>query len=222
MPTVFIMAAGEQSRWPRYHIPKQMLEVGQETILQRQIRQVNREGLTPFVVTHRTSLTTHAFASGDVHVIKPKDRRWLAESILSTQHEWEGPLIFLLGDVIFSKAAIDRVLRDHKIAKRFHIFGNNFECFALTAQPGTHQALKQHLRNSIAHAMQHPDYPGNGKLWTIYRLMMNISIERHVVPGNNQVFRKIQDDVTQDMDTPQKYRKFREHHLANGLLDDLP
>src|SRR3990172_6468746 len=85
-PAVLICATGEGARWHGGE-PKQLAWLGDETILQRQIRQCNQRGTRPTVFTHDTMIARHIAPLRHFWDV-PDHRRWLAETIFSTQHIW--------------------------------------------------------------------------------------------------------------------------------------
>lgn len=106
---VFVMAQGQQSRMHRLPIRKHLLCVNGETLLARICRQVREREAIP-----------HVFCWPDVHIHVgavggyPMDFRYPGSCILDGMHAstpwWcDERNIFLLGDVVYSERAMDKV-----------------------------------------------------------------------------------------------------------------
>lgn len=209
--SVLICAAGEGTRWYGQGQPKQLAWLGDETIIQRQIRQVKQRcGKVP-----KVAITNYAIRDAvwfEAHSFKPDKHRWLVETILSTTQYWDYRTIILLGDVVYSGALMDAIFAD---TNSISIYGNNAEVMALTfteaGKPDVLNGLQTVLKS--AERGQCP-----GKLWNLYRVLDGIPIDRHDIRDDG-VFRRVLDWST-DIDTPEDYRRFQHDILELQVIDD--
>ena len=216
---IFIMAQGKGSRWeeddrtgwcpPATY--KQLVSIGDETIITRTIRQFSPNDMTviaqgepffPFVEGKAELITFH----------EPVGT--LIQGIWKTSEHWKGDcqIIILLGDVIYSNAVVEEILAD-EYATMSTIFGRDGanlstrkaakEIFAFAIPSGINiQAFwKQELR-----AFWENNY--GTKLWDFY----NINYPE-------MEFIKI-DDYTDDCDSVQEYQQFYPKLLEEALKDD--
>jgi hypothetical protein len=104
---IFIACAGSASRWGNYRgVPKQLVPVDGKPILHRTVELLRSRGNADiFIVTHRSDLGIPG-----CHILHPANSRWLVETLLSTRSEWSGRILFLLGDVWYSHAAMDEIV----------------------------------------------------------------------------------------------------------------
>jgi choline kinase len=216
--SVLIYAAGEGMRW-QGALPKQLIDVRGEPIIGRIIRQVRARGYVPIVVTHNHNIEYCAQSFGAIcHM--PKDRRWLAETMLSTVHYWyqvRGISHLLLGDVVYSGSLMNTIL-DKTPDKNPIIYGMNIELFALSLSEQSAQRVTAALETAIQHAEKHPLLHNAGKLWNVYRALEGIPLMEHTIkePG---IFQRVTDWST-DIDSPALYERFMKN--AYQRVDDLP
>ena len=113
---VFILCAGESIRFGG--IPKQLIKIAGEEILRRIIRFLKQYDRISeiFIITHRDDIRNNIKELNDntIYFINPSKRRYTLESMLSTQDEWVDRNFILLGDVIFSKNALEKILNSKK------------------------------------------------------------------------------------------------------------
>jgi hypothetical protein len=111
MVHIVIMAHGRQERLPELgSLPKHQLSLGHETILERTVR------------------LAHEFSEGRLRRCAPAHRRTLSEPPCATliegmraaAFEEPGPQLFLLGDVVWSRASLERVITDKRDAPQFY------------------------------------------------------------------------------------------------------
>lgn len=110
MTRVFIMAQGKQSRMHHLAIRKQLLEVGGEPLIGRQIRQVRERYHEPTVV----AWADFAPVVEKMYRARIHQLRYAGNCILDGMHAtspwWQDEAdIFLLGDVVFSNAMMDSI-----------------------------------------------------------------------------------------------------------------
>lgn len=84
---VFILSAGLQQRFPANYTPKQLLKVGGETILERQLRQLKEHDLEATVIT-----TNNEIKSNATKCLHPANNKSVLNSIQSSSHLWKNEL----------------------------------------------------------------------------------------------------------------------------------
>ena len=113
---VFILCAGESTRFGGR--AKQLIKIAGEEILRRIIRFLKQDDRISeiFIITHRDDIRNNIKELNDntIYFINPSKRRYTLESMLSTQDEWVDRNFILLGDVIFSKNALEKILNSKK------------------------------------------------------------------------------------------------------------
>lgn len=129
MTTIFIMAQGQQTRMGGSLVaPKQMLEVAGEPIICRTARLLGQRSFQFQVVVEQTP---DWLAFGLPIVTLPAPGTCLVRGIVACRSAWTDDTLFLLGDVIYSRALLGRILdertdgirlwgrlREHPITKR--------------------------------------------------------------------------------------------------------
>lgn len=200
--TIIILCAGEATRWNNYlGIPKQLITIGGEPLLERTIRLLHSKGLYDInIVSLNEQLKIDTCS-----IFKPLKYQWIVETLLSTQSLWNENTIILLGDVFFTQKAINTIVSSRS---NIHIYGryeanrytsaNWGEIFALSFKRSDWHQLIKNTKNIIYQAK----LGGNGKLWTLYRSLAGFPLEKHQV--ENKIFISI-DDFTDDFDFPSEY-----------------
>ncbi len=200
MAKVVILAAGDGERWGDYlGVPKQLISINGESLLERMVRLVRRNGIHDIdvvAIDERLRIPGCGF-------YRPERRRWTVESMLSSRGLWKEDTIVLLGDVYFTDRAIRRVARYDGPLRVFgryegsiltgHPYG---EVFALRFRDGQGVRIAQHLQSVVD--------SGGGGLWRLYRSMMGFPLDANRI--ENHVFRSV-DDFTDDFDDPCDYDK---------------
>jgi hypothetical protein len=202
----FILCAGDAIRIKG--ACKQLLDVGNgETILARIVRQVKARGGTPVIVTHNLTIVD-AFPE-EMRLI-PAKRRWTCETLgsllgLSVVQYCN---VVLLGDVIYSKDAMDRIFRVNEPAV---FFGNEWEIYALFFRRDGLPNLVKAVEKATAWGGE-----GKGKLrrvWqALYGLPQGDAFEEDLIEyvGSG--------DYTTDIDTKREYYVWL--IKSKGRLDD--
>lgn len=208
---VFILAAGEGERHPMNL--KQLLEAGEETIIERIIRQCNARDQNPFIVTHKKQLQKLAWIECKANFYHPRERRWIVETLYSTRELWGEKTIVLLGDVIYSKDALDQIF---KSISSFCWFGDTAESYAIVFSRGVKDRMIQSCLNVID--KNYPPYQG-----TLRQLMFDYTglTEKLLFASRNPHIRGIS-DYTRDIDTKEDYSNFKREVVTANRLDDLP
>ncbi len=212
---VLILAAGEQTRWGDNGRPKQLVDIGGEPLLVRLVRQCRERGHEPVVVTHddRLKLSQRTFA--------PAARRWVVETLLFTRELWEPRTVVLLGDVVFTEEAIDKVLACRSPMQvfgrkelRWRLVGRYYEIFALSFDRACHQRIGWTLDKSIEEALRRPG-PLAGKLRTFYEVYCGLDLGSF--QHEDEVFYPIE-DWTEDIDAPEDYQQFVDMIVRRGWV----
>jgi len=210
MTTVLILAAGAQKRWEGHGI-KQLADLGGESVLLRLARQVKRHGHTPIVVTGNPDIRR---ACLDICLtFQPLDCRWIMETILSTRALWTDPVIVLLGDVIYSRAAIEAILTD---PRPFQIYGDVGEIYGMRFR----MEHEPQLRDISADAEARQGGVERGRIWNLYRKLCGRDLDTHFHPYENDPNFTYIRDYTGDIDTVEALEVFRRDVIAAGRFDD--
>ena len=216
--TVLILAAGNAVRIGGEC--KQLLHIGNTTILGRIIKQVRERGYDPVVVTHHEMIQSYAADIWDIGYFVPEKHSVTCETLLSTESLWTNRTIVLLGDVIYSNATMDAIFDVATNKEEFitRVFGDHWEVFAivLILEEGFDCYGYERIRQSLESAK---DYRG-GKLRFFYRLLMGFDIdekEKEGEPLETVVFYYIH-DWTRDIDMPSQYERALIELVNTGVL----
>lgn len=210
---IIIAAAGGDAKWNGHlGVPRHMVPVEGEPLLQRTIRQA-------------------AALTGDVHVTTPDDDRYQVAGAVrhardpgaseydSTRDLWNesGRTVLLLGDVYFTAAAI-RVIgawgrRAYQVFGRrgaSRITGTPYgEIFAASWWPEHHAQMDKHL--ATVHAVRAEGDVTRPPGWMLLRAWQGTPLHRHVV--RSRYFTQI-DDLTDDVDRAEDYQR---HPAMGGM-----
>lgn len=204
---VIIAAAGGDGKWGGHlGVPRHLVPVEGEPLLQRTIRQA-------------VALTE------DVHVTTPDDARYRVvgayrhirepgeSEYASTRDLWneDGRTILLLGDVYFTDAAISSIA--HRGDRDYRVFGRKGasrvtgtpygELFAASWWPEQHAAMDRHL--DLVHATRAAGTVTRPPGWMLLRAWQGTPLNRHFVK-RNRYFVQV-DDLTDDIDKPEDYNR---------------
>jgi choline kinase len=211
----FILAAGEQQRWPKDAPPKQLLHVGEERIILRMVRQVRQRRMPVITV----ALNDEIVEAGENPIWFPDDNSTVLSTMLSTQEAWRGQTIVLLGDVIYSKAAMDAIVA---FEGRLRVFGNRqqAEVFAVSFSADAQDEVVRLTEQAIEYWL--PYGADRVKIGGFYRAAVRadqgIPLQKI---DETEAFFEI-DDYTNDVDSEDDYRTFIADVVKAGKLDDLP
>lgn len=204
--TAFILAAGDSARFDGK--PKQLIEIKDETLLQRMIRQTKTRDVTPIVVTHNPEIALCVNSC-----INPTERRWTIETMLSTSGYWNNDrTIILLGDVIYSKSVMDRIVN---CQNDIRVFGHEFEIFAISFSKTVRDKVAKALVKAIAHAQN----GGPGKLRKFYQAYCGLDMDSNLMERNILDRICYISDYTNDFDSQLEYDNFLKERLHE--VDDL-
>lgn len=213
MTTVIIPAAGNSTRWGRPY-PKQMAQIGRESIIQRLVRQCHERDTVPIVLAHDAMLIAHL--PTNTTLLNPARHRWLAETLESTRTLWQGRMVILLGDVVFHPRLLNRIWTD---GQPIQFYGTPAEIYALVFMPGAYGIIDRAMRIALAYAERNPQDQGAGKLWSVYKAVVNWP-QPHEIDFIQKYFTFIRNEYTQDIDDTNTYELFLREVVYRGLLDD--
>ena len=208
MTKILVMAQGRGSRWGGKvagFTYKQLVSLGEETIISRTFRQLKeRDVPDPILVAKACD-----FEGVCARIIELKEPTFsILHGILSLRDEWmnEEEFVFVLGDVIFSNDALDRIFSDIKdVGITFYgrlgankIVGKEAkEIFALRVLGG--RTTVEEFYREILKLREEANSPQKLKLWSLYH---HLNLRR--TPFN---FIDI-DDYSDDLDSPKHYVRF--------------
>ena len=187
-----IMSAGEGKRWNNYlGIPKHLIEINGETLLERTTRLLRKNNINDFVITGSDERyckygTLVAQTCNDCEI----DR--FEESLI------EDNVCYLYGDVYYTEEAIKTIINGE--TKDILFFGSEEEIFAVKVVDITlflkhkHRVKDLYLKGDIWRCIG----------WEVYRSLNNIPFDQHII---NDRYIKILDD-TDDIDYPEDYEEF--------------
>lgn len=101
---VLIMASHSGRRW-KGKPPKHLIRIAGEKLILRTIRQLRKRGAFPIVVTHLPYIQEIV-----PKFFVPEERRWYAETLLSTRELWRDKVVVLQGDVVYTNAVMNEIL----------------------------------------------------------------------------------------------------------------
>ena len=230
---IYILAQGRGSRWKEelgrnltIDLPseyKQLIPIGDgEVLINRTNRQIWQSYSNNPIVGQSVS---------DVTVIAPSDfvqymPSWvkfrsfheptgcILEGICRTKKEWEGHrVVFLLGDVVYSNRMIREIFSNTDTVSFFGREGANVftgkeasEIFAFSFNEDIITQL------NIWNEMRF--------LWFTKQIKAKLWHLRDDMPSISFAFRKVFDDYTDDIDSPEEYNLFYEKLKESALADD--
>lgn len=209
---VLILAAGKALRMKG--CLKQLLPIGDTTIIQRILTQVENRGHRAIVITHNDEI---AAIHDRVH--NPKNRETTCNSLLSTAHLWDDRTIVLLGDVIYSDKTMDDIFDCYDPLKAF---GNSSEIFAIVIRNINIRKIKTSLRKGAVYPNKSNKSATNkGKLRYFYRAFAGIDMDTKEVSGKppkQPTFHHVR-DWTMDVDTPHHYNRVQVELVNKNILE---
>lgn len=166
---VFILSAGQQMRFPDNYCPKQLLEINNETILARQVRQLKDFNLIPFVVTKNPLIINQS-----PKFIIPECNDTVLDTLKSTIEHWrDDRILILLGDVFYSKQLFANIMAS-TIPLKFWLTGS--EIFAISFDKSKINIISKALDFCLYQRRMHEK-----KLWHLYRNLNNGSLNLHKI-----------------------------------------
>jgi len=211
MHTVIIPAAGSQERWGHPSV-KQLADIGGEAIVERLLRQAKRVTNTVIVVTHRPAVAKRAWVADAATVNRGPDTA-LAETLLASAKYWGDRTTILLGDVVFTRHAIDRVLNTKHGAM---FYRRADELFAVSFGQGK----QQRMLNAIQQVWELKKIgKGRGKLVNIHRVFAGFDVTERKYSSECYT---ILNHPTRDFDKHWQYVDYIDRVVKTGKLDDMP
>lgn len=192
MNTVFILAGGRQERWNGSDL-KQLSVVYGMPVIERTMEQLAALGHDCKIVSDHLGLMVK-FQS---KVYAPAAHRFAVETLKSTSHLWRGQVRVLLGDVVYTRDALEQILNYHG---SLHCFGSQTEMFGLSFNDHSN------ILNAIRYAIWHAEQGGHGKLWNLYRAYHLLDLNYHVIEKDFTFI----DDLTTDFDTVEEFEQVRD------------
>jgi hypothetical protein len=202
---VLILCAGDAIRMNG--VQKQLLPIGQTTILGRILNQMYQYDQRVIVVTHDPEIALlHDLA------YNPENRNTTCETLLSTSKLWDDRTIVLLGDVIYSREVLNEIVNCHESIK---VFGNSAEIFALVFDKDFHEEIKPLLHKGSNL------FPG--KLRCFFHAYCNFEPDKGVAEplDNNKVFFRTH-DWTMDVDNSYEYERAQLELVDTRVIEELP
>lgn len=209
--TALILCAGSGERWHNYQgVPKQLLEFGGETLLERSVRLLRSHNITNSIIVTR-SPDMHIY---NVRSFSPNKTAHIVDTVASTTALWSSRTIILLGDVFYSTNAMKRIVGSTEL---FRVFGRPWpsiysgcthgELFALSFAPEFHASLLLHL----GRVSDHGNHGGRGNLWNLYQSILRFPYNSKLYEGD---ILSIIDDFTDDFDRPHEYDRAARRYEA--------
>ena len=218
---VFILCAGESTRFGGR--AKQLIKIAGEEILRRIIRFLKQDDRISeiFIITHRDDIRNNIKELNDntIYFINPSKRRYTLESMLSTQDEWVDRNIILLGDVIFSKNGLEKILNSKK---DFCFFGRTKPYKSTNKIEQEIYGIKipfsekeRRIKGSLE-AIENSMGKNKGKLNSLFSYLekqeksKGFFREKYWVEIN---------DTTEDIDSKEDLEQFKKNIIDKNLLD---
>ncbi|MHC4748325.1 MAG: NTP transferase domain-containing protein [Planctomycetota bacterium] len=203
-----VLAAGEAMRMNGEL--KQLLPIGDRTILGRILYQLHLRQTRSIIVTHKKEIVDYhypcyASAGGTT---EPENHDTVCDTLLSAAHIWYDRTIVLLGDVVYSNMIMNEIVRCHEPIR---VFGNTWEIFAVVFNKEKHSEVKTALRKGSEYK--------RGKLRYFYHAYCGFELgcqETEAKPLEDEVFYYV-GDWTRDIDTPYHYERLMTEVVDTGL-----
>lgn len=213
MTTVLIPAKYPSERW-EVRPPKQLSELDGETILDRLVRMCKRRGIQSRVIS--PSHPIRLYGSKKHWQMGYADPLWSIVQVVEQTEYWDESTIFLLGDVIMQGPVLDYILRDDTPLR---FYGNSSEIFAVKFDSRGHDQLNAAIETTISYQHQHPEDPGAGKLWYLFKACIDHPQGDPLTQFHTPLFMWV-NGWTTDIDTVEEYEAFKRDVVDKGLLDE--
>lgn len=203
--SAIILNAGLGKKWGNYlGIPKQLIKIGSETILERTVRMARQMGIDDITsVTHNENLVIRG-----CRYYEPKSNRWTVETLLSSSELWTEWTLVLLGDVFFTPTAIQSICmskKDIQFLGRSSMNKYNGrklgEIFALKFNIIKRKVIQEAAMKVIAQC----EGKALGNIWDLYHTIAGLPI-RTYENVENELFLEVH-DFTDDFDRPKDYKR---------------
>jgi len=197
--TLLILAAGTSK--PFGEFPKQLLDVGGETLLDRQYRQFSSRFHEKYLVTHREELNGTSFTP-----FSPPSRRWKCDTLLSTARLWSSTpgdkTIVIHGDVYFTDASVEKIISCTGEPITFFWNGGieGTEAYALCFSVKQNGFLNSGVSHAVKEAERNNSPPHDCGLMKLMGICEILKIQHDKVALT---------DGTRDFDHPHKHAAWR-------------
>lgn len=225
---VLLMCQGEQRRLAQLGQPKQLVEINGEPMLARTARLVRQQWSDAEITVIGGGAFGHAALAAKIgHRMLADPGRCIIEGILASRDLWAtrdasatpGRTVILLGDVIWSRAALGRLLADFSHALRFagtsdlsssrgEVFGVSFDDPAFVVDLAATCPCR---RANRSFALQQGGHLRRLLWWAQHRLGLVPQDDR---TWCHQLYQVV-DDYTDDLDTPADLARLPELEAAD-------
>ena len=190
-----IMADGEGKRWNDHlGIPKHLVEIGGETLLERTTRLLRENGVQDYIITCSDERYSQ-YGLTMRQTVRDCEIDRFEESIV------DGPVCYLYGDTYYTDNAIKTIV-NAKI-KDYMFFGHRYEIFAIKiTSPSIFFDAKKKVKelyqeNIITRCIG----------WEVYRHLEHIPYDCHIIKEDGKYC--LIEDGTDDIDYPADYEAFK-------------
>jgi hypothetical protein len=202
--TYIILAGGVQSRWKEAS-SKMLVPVFNQQLIRRTCSLLKNNNGTPIIYSNDSEVI-----GGERSFWPEKHSLEILEAIAATHPLWRGITTILLGDVIFSKNAIQWIATTHAYETPIQIFGKTGSNL-FTQKPWAEiyglrvlDNAKNNLLDNIDKSLQAPKE--KKKIWDLYSVLLGMApaTEPVLKYPKSKIFVEIL-DWSDDIDTPEEY-----------------
>jgi len=199
---VFILAAGDNSRWNGQI--KHLQNINGEPLLKRTLRQL--EGYKVTVITHRKAIVDVSPICFEIKDREPGHIYKLLADMLLTKELWHKSerTVFLLGDVVFTDEALALCMASDKSIEFFQSID---ETFAITFTNTMYRRVELAIEYILMMGME-------ATTWELYRFITGIPLDRHWI---DKWYHHRISDRTDDIDYPNDYYKKIKSNYYEGM-----
>ncbi len=210
MINCIIICAGEATRWGNHlGIPKHLIEIGGETLIERTTRLLHKhkkEDIDVKIVVKDLKDKRYYVDGAETVEANLNPQNVDADKFLSSEHLWnqEGRTLVIYGDCWLSDGCIKKVMEFE--SEEWTLFANKVECFVQSFYPQSipqHKAALEYIRESYKRG----DISVCGG-WHHYRAMQGYPLTEHRMEHNFYLI----DDLSDDFDFPNEYDNFMERY----------
>ncbi len=198
---IFILAAGNAERWDGRI--KQLVSIRGGTVLSRTMKML--EGCDYKIISHHKEIRRASRGK----CIRPSNHEKLLNTVESSRPYWDttgvtGEVCFLMGDVVFTRKALNRILEP--TGKSHQFYGSLDEHFGFRFSEIMFRRVLQGCRTICKSSRL-------GTTWELYRLLTGIPLDKN---WTDTWFRTLILDKTDDIDYPKDY----EAKVASNYFED--
>lgn len=188
-----IMADGKGSRWNNYqNIPKHLIKINGEVLLERTVKQLNKEDKKAQVI-----ITSHDPRYEFEGSTRYEPLNNILEIDRFTLELIEDNICFLYGDTYYSDEAIHNIITTK--VEDILFFGNEKSIVAIKIKDS--KIFKKHLK--IVKKLFLEKKIKNCKGWQVYQSFQNLEFDKKVIADKFILV----DNKTTDYNTPLEYEK---------------